>query len=588
MSEIILKQQDRLTREGACGRHVLLGLSVGCILIVYVISALRIHPANFFGLTEDDSIYFSSAKALADGKGYILPSVPGMPTGTKYPIFYPWILSRVWRSNPSFPGNLATAIRLNIAFGCVFVVVTFIFLTQFKSLSNLEALLLTLFCALHPTILLFSGCLLSDIPFAALILAAIVCANGALQREHGMGLAGGSGILAGLAILTRVMGIPIAAGILATSLVRRAWRKAAVFTACAFPFVVGLAKRAISVPPIAVTDHTLCSAAWHETYIFYTSYVEHWKLTVAHTGVFWQMLKQNAVLLLLQPGSYFVNPHFTRQITLGIVLAVLLSAATLAGILRLTRGEGYGAIYFALALYVVPILLWMYPLAERFLLPFIPLFAAGLWTEGKNLVTRIRRSLDTFPRGTNEWAASFLMVAVIALGVFIGSSYIKNGRFTMLQSRLRGSLLSEKLEAYAWLKQKTPTDAKVIAYEDATLFLYSDRQAMRPVILSPAAVFDPSLLDSRLSCIGENARAIQASYWVISDDDFSIEWDEAVREARKREDEIERVLPLVFRSTGGHVRIYELDCEHSVEAGLEKPNGSLATLPPTSPTCAQL
>jgi hypothetical protein len=52
-----------------------LGLLV--ILVSFVIAVARVHPANFFGLFEDDSIYFSSAKALAEGKGYVLESFPG-------------------------------------------------------------------------------------------------------------------------------------------------------------------------------------------------------------------------------------------------------------------------------------------------------------------------------------------------------------------------------------------------------------------------------------------------------------------------------------------------------------------------------
>ena len=87
-------------------------LGLAGIAILYLAAIVRLHPANFFGVTQDDTIYFSSARALTAGSGYVLPSVPGTPPATKYPILYPWILSWVWRWNPSFPANLRDALGI--------------------------------------------------------------------------------------------------------------------------------------------------------------------------------------------------------------------------------------------------------------------------------------------------------------------------------------------------------------------------------------------------------------------------------------------------------------------------------------------
>src|SRR5580658_1709848 len=160
--------------NGMSFRRALPWVILAGILVVYVGSILRMHPENFFGMTQDDTIYFSSAKALADGRGYILPSIPGTPPATKYPVLYPWILSWVWRLNPSFPANLSDAIRITIAFGAIFVALTFYFLSSLKGLSDPEALLLTAVCALHPVVLGYSGGVLTDIPFSAVALATMV------------------------------------------------------------------------------------------------------------------------------------------------------------------------------------------------------------------------------------------------------------------------------------------------------------------------------------------------------------------------------------------------------------------------------
>src|ERR1041385_1590634 len=74
------------------------GLAV--IVVLYCLLVTSIHPTNLFGLMEDDTIYFSSAREIAQGHGYVLPNLPGQPAATKYPILYPWLLSWVWRLNP--------------------------------------------------------------------------------------------------------------------------------------------------------------------------------------------------------------------------------------------------------------------------------------------------------------------------------------------------------------------------------------------------------------------------------------------------------------------------------------------------------
>src|SRR5579862_2216695 len=87
---------------------------LACVLILYVFSVFRLHPPNFFALTQDDTLYFSSAKAIAAGKGYILPSLPGTPPATKYPVLYPWLLSWVWHWNPAFPANISGALGITL------------------------------------------------------------------------------------------------------------------------------------------------------------------------------------------------------------------------------------------------------------------------------------------------------------------------------------------------------------------------------------------------------------------------------------------------------------------------------------------
>src|SRR5258708_8347796 len=56
-----------------------------------------------FGLLHDDAILFASAKSLATGEGYRIPSLPEKPFQTKFPPLYPLYLSAILKLNPPFP-----------------------------------------------------------------------------------------------------------------------------------------------------------------------------------------------------------------------------------------------------------------------------------------------------------------------------------------------------------------------------------------------------------------------------------------------------------------------------------------------------
>src|ERR1700756_2610970 len=132
------------------------------ILAAHLFLLLRLHPTQLFGLQQDDALYFSSAKALAEGRGYILPSLPGAPAATKYPILYPWLLSRVWRANPNFPANLSLAFTLNYFFTLAAILLGYFFCLIPLKLSRIASLAVPAFCALPPAFLFYSARLMTD------------------------------------------------------------------------------------------------------------------------------------------------------------------------------------------------------------------------------------------------------------------------------------------------------------------------------------------------------------------------------------------------------------------------------------------
>jgi hypothetical protein len=560
---------ERLNR-----RVVAWALLVGVLAVFFFLLA-RLHPANLFGATEDDTIYFSSAKALAEGKGYILPSLPGTPAQHKYPILYPWLLSQVWRWNPSFPANLREAVGLTAVFGAAFLVLIYLFLRRLRGLSAGEALFLTAFCAWGPHVLFYSGSVLTDIPFAVLMLAAVLVGDAGMRREATVTGAVASGVLAGAAMLVRALGVPVAAGIFVAGAMRRSWRQLAVFCASVAPFFILLAWQAVfSSPAAPAAGAVKPNAAWELQQAYYTSYLAFWKLSLADSHILWAMLVSNLRTLLVIPSSFFLHPLISLSTISGRVLWLAVSVGIAAGIVRQARRDEWRPVHFVLPFYLAVMLLWNFSLADRLLLPFLPLFAAGLWLEGKHIFGMVRAASRTpavtglhkpelaGSRPTSEKiVAAALGLGLLALAGAIGWNYAGGARSIIeARSEQRGALLQEKREAYRWLQDNSPADARVIADEDAMVYLYTGRQAARPVILSPAGIFEPARLETQLAGICDTARAIGAEYWVMSDDDFAMAWPKAIPKARARERELARVLPLEFRSGEGHVRVYSLGC----------------------------
>jgi 4-amino-4-deoxy-L-arabinose transferase-like glycosyltransferase len=181
-------------------------------------------------------------------------------------------LSWLWRLNPSFPANISSAVALNLVFGVAYLLAAFAFLRRLSGFSDAVSLLLTAVCALHPRILFLSANLMADIPFAAFALGACVVATRVNEKEAKSRTTIWCGILAGLSVLIRTMGIPIAAGLFLAICLRSGWRKASVFAACVVPFTGALLWRSVILTPHAARRQNSYLLSWQTMWLYYTSY----------------------------------------------------------------------------------------------------------------------------------------------------------------------------------------------------------------------------------------------------------------------------------------------------------------------------
>jgi hypothetical protein len=542
-------------------KKILPWLILAAVCTIYVVTVESLHPANFFGVTDDDAIYFTSAKALAEGRGYILPSIPGTPAATKYPILYPWLLSWIWRWNPSFPANLNVAVGLTLTFGCAYLLFAFLFLRNQFGLGNGPALFLTLLSALMPNTLLWSSVIMSDVPFAALGLAACILAGRAVAKPPFWLAALASGVATGAAIAMRTLGLPLAIGLYLAMALRVGWRKSTIFLAPVLPAIILAFWPSLVAAPSAIPGAISgpCADAWKMTWLYYTSYLGFWKADTIANHVLPETFFGNLFSLPLQPGAYFLEPRFVWPVALGWMLLILLAGLSITGIIRHIRQYGWQPIHPALLLYIGPLLIWDYAFPNRFLLPFLPLFAAGLWFEIEAVFARVRRS-----SGGKLKPALGLLFAVGGVVVVAASlSVAREVRALALWSQRRGAHLADKREAYEWLRENTASDSRALAFEHAPVYLYSGRQSIRPTTFWPAAEYRPEILNTELACIDSSAQPVDARFWLVADDDVGSDWRGIRAAAVEKEKEAESTLPLLFKSRGKFVRIYSIPAESS-------------------------
>ena len=225
------------------GRRSMVGLL--SIVVVFLVVLNVQWSADNFGLYHDDSLYLSSARALATGEGYVIPSIPGEPAQTKYPVFYPWLLSLLWRVWPAFPNNLYGAFWLSALAGCAFLLGSFTLLRQLGA-GEKTALALTALVAFHPATLALGGALLSDSVFMALATWSLVLGRAAISN----GSTGGAvcrrlwllaAVLLAASVMTRSLGIAVGAGLALAALGQRSFRATIVVAVvCVAAFLGGV------------------------------------------------------------------------------------------------------------------------------------------------------------------------------------------------------------------------------------------------------------------------------------------------------------------------------------------------------------
>ena len=536
------------------------------ILVLFISNVEVWKPATFFGRYSDDALYFSSAQALAQHQGYILPSFPGRPLKPQVPILYPLLLSEVWKLAPNFPGNLVWATRMTEGFGCVMLLCTFFLLRCIAGLGRIPALILTLLCAFHPVLLRLSGLVMTDVPFAAIFLLTILIAHFALSSERSSALTVLLGFCAALSSSLRTLGYAAVLGLLAYLLYRRDYKRALTFCLGAGAVVAASLLLTAHYTPLAAATNDVVSRStslqWQRLVIFHTEYIRfHWILGIPTVRALLSMLKENCLQLVSSPGPFLAGAFDRRS----WLMTAGMSAIVLSGVVRQFRRPEWRALAFMSVPYVLIVVAWPYPIMERFLFPFLPIFLLALVLESQRLVSLALKNLRAPASMANRILAAGICAVLAGYSAFAGWNYFVRDRQQLLAAeRAHANSLAQRNEAYAWIREQTPADARIVAYEDILLFLYCKRQALRPIALLPATAYsnmygsDSPDQSKDLAEMADAPRDAGATYWLVTADDFGLDAEPA--NTLGRQEEIVALFPLVFRSSQGYARLYESSC----------------------------
>ena len=444
-------------------RYVIPAVLAAAAVFAYAYGIFSTTPS--VGLFHDDGVYVVTAKALAEGQGYRIISIPGAPPQTKYPILFPWLLSLVWRAFPAFPANLPMLRAVPVGACGLWLCASWALLRRLGASANAASVALLLTIA-APLVLFLSTALLSETLFAALFTTALLVLT-ELERggkdDRVLGLC--AGLLVGASLLTRTAGAPagVAAGL--AFMLQRRWMTGFLFATGLMLFAAPWWLWVSRYGSEPILD-PFYSAASYQSWNLVFNYAWPEKLAVLGFNV----------VFASEFGQFWgLNPaHW-----LGILVALVTSGCLVRGLWRNRRS----IVVLMIVVYLATVLLWVFP-PQRFLVPVLPVL---IWFG--------------YVGANQRWPAAAALATLLLVSTTPQVLALARGaRATGTTWYSAAQLLDWRAleRQYDWIKAETMPDAVLTGVHDPTHFLFTGRLSLRPYS------FDPLLLYYKAGRKGEN------------------------------------------------------------------------------------
>jgi hypothetical protein len=441
-------------------------------LLIGVAASAAINP-HILGLFHDDGVYAVVAKALADGDGYRIISLPGEPAQTKYPFFYSALLSVIWRLAPQFPANIVYLKSLNVVILlAIFFVSVVYYQRSRKSEGGLAPVVFAAIVCTNPLVFSFTDYVLSDLLLVLLSVWMLAACRPA-DDDSTFTRTPFIGVIAGFACLTRVAAAPMAlAGFLHTYISRGArgvgW----------FAGVVSL----MIAPWLFWVYGATGQNAGGSLFNYYVSY----NFSGGRVGGLAELFG-----VVVGNARYLADSFqmlYLTELLPGLVIP--LAAITALGMSRSLRRDELATWSFFLSS-VLLLLIWPFN-SSRYCVPLVPVMVlllfrgveyAGQWLERFQSIKIFSATLVWFP------VAVVLFLNLFWLSSFVLSQHPESTRG--LYGRRLPYTWGGFEETFAWIRTNTRPDAVLATAYDPMYFLYTGRKAIRPALHRPAKYFYP-------------------------------------------------------------------------------------------------
>lgn len=434
------------------------------------------------GLWQDDSVYLATARSLAEGTGYRHLEIPGEPLQTKYPILFPALLAIGFLFRPDYPDNLTLLLAPGALMAAGFVVLSGLYLDRVLGERRPWVILAVALAAFSPEIVSLVRFAMSDLPYACISMAALLCLDlgdgGSARGGRDRLRLAGAGLLISAAVLTRSIGLTLALAAPLTLLLRRR------FAAAALVFGVAV----LMVLPWWLWQ----SGAAAANGVMQTSPIEGYDLNYglwlpSDLAQLWRVVHQNFFRAIFgltyfqfaAPGEWAMEAIGTPSWRTVVFHGVCYTAAALvvAGFLSSARRR-LQTVHLYAVLYCGAMLSWPFE-PYRFLVawtPFLIYFAlAGLRSTGQWFMSPRRPTRPSLP----SWLAEAPAGVLCAL-LFVW--FIREDTRILASDVNRTYILrdyhdrSDHAELGKWLRAHT-RDGDVLASNDTSdLFLAVGRQ----------------------------------------------------------------------------------------------------------------
>lgn len=455
---------------------ILLALAVG-------IGLHALASPGQLGMVNDDAMYVVSARALAEGHGYVDTSLPNHPAASRYPILFPLmlVLAALGAAGPAaMLDRMLWAAPLGAG---IFVGLCFLYFRRTLQWPGAIAVGAAAAIALHPGMAWIGTLVLSDLPFAALALGAVMLLERFMRAEKtpsAWAWAAGGALIAA-ACLTRYAGfvlLPAAAFAL--------WRERKL--PALLPLAAGFA--ATFAPWVAFR-----LAAGGEDYQSHVGVMlgQGLEPLVAAFG------KSSSLLLSVALPGLLAPAVFTLPTIATFVLGVAISAVVLIGALdwlmrpdprQTPLAPAYLILTVAMTVcWSVGFLELGHALHTRLLLPVMPLvvvaFVSGVKVLAAHAALRSR------------------LVVAVALMAVVGTSsaHFLSGLTNPLRVTSRAKMEHSQAALYTAIRDKTSPEARLLSLHAPTVHWQTGRTCFGMLYSSPVEQLARQIVVARIDYV---------------------------------------------------------------------------------------